>query len=58
MLGPGQEVIEMSKRNRFKAAIAAALAISALAASAPATRYAQPVGGVLMMTVEPGGGGH
>jgi hypothetical protein len=53
------EVIEMSKRNRINAAVAAAIATCTLAASAPATNYAHAIhGAVVAVMVEPGGGGH
>ncbi len=48
----------MSKRNRINAAIATALAISAIAASMPAASQAQKSHTGAQTTVEPGGGGH
>ena len=48
----------MSKRNRINAAIATALAISAIAASMPGASQAQKSHTGAQPTVEPGGGGH
>jgi hypothetical protein len=52
------EVIEMSKRNRIKAATAALLMFSAFAVSAPLTSHVHPIGKAAVVAVEPGGEGH